>query len=77
MLLPPLHPSLQKRGNDKRDKIARLRGNELLKHRLQLGWALDDFPLGVDRDEGGGAFDDQALAGCFSNRVGKGDGGFA
>ncbi len=53
MPLPPLHPSLQKRGNDKRDKIARLRGNGLLKHLLQLGRSFDDFSLGVDCDEGG------------------------
>ncbi len=29
------------------------RRRTLLKHRLQLGRSLDDFSLGVDRDEGG------------------------
>ena len=53
------------------------RRNDLLKHRLQPGRSLDDFSLGVDGNEGGGAFDDQALAGCFPNRVGKSDGGFS
>ena len=38
---------------EKRHEMAQLQGNRLLEDRQQLRRSLDDFSLGVDRDEGG------------------------